>query len=266
MKIVRYLDAENNIGCGMQNADGSVETLTGELFSHLKPSGNKVIPVKILSPLIPSAIFCIGLNYRKHAQEMKAPVPQYPVIFMKAPNTVQNPFDPIYIPKQSEEVDYECELAVIIGKTCKNIKREDALKYVFGYTCANDVSARDWQSKRSGGQWIRAKSFDSFCPLGPCIVTADEIPNPNRLRIRTILNENTVQDSNTADMIFDVPALIEFLSADTTLSAGTVILTGTPSGVGMSANPPRWLKPGDKVTIDIENIGQLTNHVSLAQQ
>jgi 2-keto-4-pentenoate hydratase/2-oxohepta-3-ene-1,7-dioic acid hydratase in catechol pathway len=164
---------------------------------------------------------------------------------------------------RSDEVDYECELAVVIGKACKNVKRDSALDHVFGYTCANDVSARDWQIKRGGGQWSRGKFFDTFCPLGPCLVTADEIPDPNALAIKTVVSGETLQDWNTNDMIFDVPALIEFLSGSTTLLPGTVILTGTPHGVGMAAKPPRWLKPGDSVTIEIEKIGALTNPVEL---
>jgi 2-keto-4-pentenoate hydratase/2-oxohepta-3-ene-1,7-dioic acid hydratase in catechol pathway len=154
-------------------------------------------------------------------------------------------------------------LAVVIGRACKNVSRANALDYVLGYTCANDVSARDWQKIRSGGQWCRGKSFDTFGPIGPCLVTRDEIPNPNALRIRTIINGETLQDWNTNDMIFDVPTLIEFLSGSTTLLPGTVILTGTPHGVGMARNPARWLKPGDSVTIDIEKIGSLTNPVIL---
>lgn len=150
---------------------------------------------------------------------------------------------------------------MVIGKTCKNVKRENALDYVLGYTCGNDVSARDWQIKRGGGQWCRGKSFDTFAPLGPVLVTTDEIPNPNTLAIRTIVNGEVVQDWNTNDMIFDVPTLIEFLSGSTTLLPGTVIFTGTPHGVGMAAQPPRWLKPGDEVTVEIEKIGKLTNPV-----
>ena len=143
------------------------------------------------------------------------------------------------------------------------MKRDQALDYVLGYTCANDVSARDWQLKKGGGQWCRGKFFDTFAPLGPCLVTVDEITNPNSLSIRTILNGKIVQDWNTDDMIFDVPALIEFLSGSTTLLPGTVILTGTPHGVGMAAKPPRWLEAGDVVSIEIEGIGVLTNPVAL---
>ncbi len=162
----------------------------------------------------------------------------------------------------STKVDYECELAVVIGRACKNVARESALDCVLGYTCANDVSARDWQIERGGGQWCRGKFFDGFAPLGPCLVTPEDIPNPNALRIRTHLNGETVQDSNTDDMIFDVPSLIAFLSGSTTLRPGTVILTGTPEGVGMARKPPRWLRPGDEVSIEIEKIGTLTNPVA----
>jgi 2-keto-4-pentenoate hydratase/2-oxohepta-3-ene-1,7-dioic acid hydratase in catechol pathway len=265
MKIARYYDSEKNIRLGSLSEDGFAQRLCGELFSELKPEEYKEKPEKLLAPLLPAAIFCIGLNYRSHAREMGAPIPEYPVIFMKAPNTLQNALDPIFIPvaQKSDEVDYEGELAVIIGKTCKNVKRAEALKYVFGYACANDVSARDWQRQRSGGQWIRSKNFDSFCPLGPCIVTAAEISNPDNLAIRTFVNGDLVQNANTSDMIFDIASLIEFLSASTTLYAGTVILTGTPSGIGMSANPPRWLRPGDTVSVEIEKIGTLTNAVAM---
>jgi 2-keto-4-pentenoate hydratase/2-oxohepta-3-ene-1,7-dioic acid hydratase in catechol pathway len=177
---------------------------------------------------------------------------------------VQNPGDPIEIPRKlaSQEVDYECELAVVIGRRCKNVPRDRALDYVLGYTCANDVSARDWQRKPwGGGQWCQAKSFDTFCPLGPVLVTRDEIPDPNHLRIRTLLNGAAMQDWNTDDMIFDVPTLIEFLSGSKTLLPGTVILTGTPHGVGFARTPPVFVRPGDIVTIDIEKIGALTNPV-----
>ncbi len=203
------------------------------------------------------------LNYRHHAEETKAKIPEFPILFIKTPNTLQNPGDPIQLPTAlaSHQVDYECELAVVIGKTCKNVKREHALDHVFGYTAANDVSARDWQKNWGGGQWCRGKSFDTFAPLGPVLVTSDELPNPNSLGIKTIVNGETLQDWTTADMIFDVPTLIEFLSGSTTLYPGTVILTGTPHGVGMARTPPRWLQPGDEVTVEVEKIGRLTNPV-----
>jgi len=218
---------------------------------------------KRLAPVVPAAIIGIGLNYRRHAEESGAKVPEYPVVFAKTPNALQNPDDPIWIPTHlpSDQVDYECELAVVIGKACRNVPRERALDYVLGYTAANDVSARDWQMGKGGSQWSRGKSFDTFCPLGPCLVTRDDIPDPNALAIRTVLNGEVVQDWNTGDMIFDVPALIEFLSGSTTLVPGTVILTGTPHGVGMARTPPRWLRPGDVVTVEVEKIGALTNPV-----
>jgi 2-keto-4-pentenoate hydratase/2-oxohepta-3-ene-1,7-dioic acid hydratase in catechol pathway len=263
MKLLRYLDPEGNIHYGRYQSDSEIERLAGDPFSTLTPTGEAARVQKVLAPIQPVSILCIGLNYRHHAAESGAKSPDLPILFVKGTNALQNPGDPIAIPTHlaSDEVDYECELAVVIGKPCKNVSRENALDYVLGYTCANDVSARDWQIKRGGGQWCRGKFFDTFAPLGPVLVTSDEIPNPNALGIKTILNGETVQDWNTNDMIFDVPTLIEFLSGSTTLLPGTVILTGTPHGVGMAAKPPRWLKAGDTVTIEIENIGQLTNPV-----
>ncbi len=161
----------------------------------------------------------------------------------------------------SAKVDFECELAVVIGKRCKNVPRAQALDYVLGYTCANDVSARDWQKEGGGSQWCRGKTFDTFAPMGPSLVTVDELGAANNLRIRTLVNGEVMQDSSTSDMIFDVPTLIEFYSGSTTLMPGTVILTGTPSGVGMARKPPRFLSAGETVTIEIEKIGSLTNPV-----
>ncbi len=265
MRIIRYLNQDNQIHCGVPLADSRAERLEGDIYTSRNLSGKTDTVAKLLAPVTPTSILCIGLNYKHHAAESGMKPPELPILFVKGINTLQNHGDPIQIPTvlRSDEVDYECELAVIIGKPCKNVKRDTALEYVLGYTCANDVSARDWQIKKGGGQWCRGKFFDTFCPLGPCVVTPDEIPNPNTLGIRTILNGETVQDWNTNDMIFDVPALIEFLSGSTTLLPGTVILTGTPHGVGMAAKPPRWLKPGDTVTIEIEKIGALTNPVML---
>lgn len=267
MKIIRYQNPAGRIFYGAQQSSGETLRIEGDIFSDYRVTNEPAEIAKLLAPVAPTTICGIGLNYKRHAAESNLPIPQYPVLFVKGANTLQHPNEPILIPMhlRSDEVDYECELAVVIGKQCKNVRRENALDYVLGYTCANDVSARDWQIKRGGGQWCRGKFFDTFAPLGPRLVTRDEIPNPNALRIRTILNGETVQDWNTDDMIFDVPALIEFLSGSTTLLPGTVILTGTPHGVGMASKPPRWLKPGDRVTIDIEKIGALTNPVALEQ-
>lgn len=263
MKIIRYLDPQGAILHAALKPDGRAERLAGDIYSGFTPTGKTASISKLLAPIVPSSILCIGLNYKHHAAESGMKAPELPILFVKGINTLQNPGDPIVRPThlRSDEVDYECELAVVIGRACKNVSRAEALDYVLGYTCANDVSARDWQLKRGGGQWCRGKFFDTFAPLGPCLVTPDEIPDPQALGIRTILNGEVVQDWNTNDMIFDVAAIIEFLSGSTTLLPGTVILTGTPHGVGMAAKPPRWLKAGDTVTIEIENIGSLTNPV-----
>lgn len=263
MKIIRFLDPQGAIQYGEQRSETETTLLSGNLFTGLTSTGKSATVKKLLAPLVPTTILGIGLNYRRHAMETGAKLPEYPILFVKGPNTLQNPGDPILLPTflASKEVDYECELAVVIGQTCKNVSRAKALDYVLGYTCGNDVSARDWQKQKGGSQWCRGKTFDTFAPLGPCLVTADEIPNPNDLAIRTIVSGETLQDCNTSDMIFDVPTLIEFLSGSTTLLPGTVILTGTPHGVGMAMQPPRWLRAGDSVTIEIEKIGRLTNPV-----
>jgi 2-keto-4-pentenoate hydratase/2-oxohepta-3-ene-1,7-dioic acid hydratase in catechol pathway len=264
MKITRYMTPNGRIGYGSLEPDGTVLALEGDVMGELRATGRRAEMATSLAPVEPSAIIGVGLNYRRHAEEGGMAIPQRPVVFQKTLNTVQHPGAPILIPTHlpSEEVDYECELAVVLGRGGKNIPCERALDHVLGYTCANDVSARDWQLRMGGGQWGRGKMFDTFCPLGPVLVTPDEIPNPNRLQIRTRLNDEFVQDWNTADMIFDVPTLISFLSGSTTLQPGTVILTGTPHGVGMARKPPRWLRAGDSVTIDIEGIGSLTNPVA----
>ncbi|HVS53494.1 MAG TPA: fumarylacetoacetate hydrolase family protein [Opitutaceae bacterium] len=262
MKIIRHLTSSGP-ACAALQADGSAREIIGDLLGDFRVTDRVVTPGKLLAPLVPTNILCIGLNYKKHAAESNSPPPKHPVLFIKNTAALQNPGDPIEIPVKlpSTRVDYECELAVVIGRRCKNVPRAHALDYVLGYTCANDVSARDWQRDGGGGQWCQGKGFDTFCPLGPTLVTRDEIPNPNHLRIRTILNGETMQDWNTDDMIFDVPAIIEFLSSSKTLLPGTVILTGTPHGVGFARQPPVWLKAGDTVTIDIEKIGALTNPV-----
>jgi len=263
MKIIRYQSDSGAIHYAALQADGAAFELEGDLFTGLKGTSRPATVRKVLAPVAPVAIICIGLNYRQHAAETHAPLPQYPVVFMKTVSAVQNPGDPILLPRwmPSAKVDFEAELAVVIGKACKNVSRAEALGYVLGYTAANDVSARDWQKEGGGSQWCRGKTFDTFAPLGPCLVTPDEISNPNALRLRTVIGEEVLQDCSTADMIFDVPTLIEFLSGSTTLLPGTVILTGTPHGVGMARNPQRFLQPGESVTIEIEGIGSLTNPV-----
>lgn len=268
MKIIRYLDSQNQIRHAAQGENGEhrvLELQSDSIFGEVRVTDETAQITKLLAPIVPSSIICIGLNYREHALETKAPIPQWPVVFMKFPSSLQNPEDAIVLPRhlESSQVDYEGELVVIIGKTCKNVSRENALDYVFGYTIGNDVSARDWQkdAAKSGSQWCRAKSFDTFAPLGPCVVTRDTIPNPNELALSTRVNGEELQRSHTSDMIFDVSTLIEFLSGSTTLLSGTAIFTGTPSGVGMARKPARWLRDGDTVEIEIEQIGVLRNRV-----
>jgi 2-keto-4-pentenoate hydratase/2-oxohepta-3-ene-1,7-dioic acid hydratase in catechol pathway len=263
MKIVRFL-AGGTEQLGSLHDDGRVTLLEGDLFGPLCDTGRPVMMDKLLAPLEPRDILCVGLNYKRHAAESGAEPPAHPVLFLKNSGAVQNPGDPIFLPRflRSDKVDYEAELAVVIGTACHNVRREDAFAHVLGYTCGNDVSARDWQRNGGGGQWCRGKSFATFCPLGPAIVTTDEIPDPGVLGIKTLLNGEVMQDCSTADMIFDVPALVAFLSASMLLRPGTVILTGTPHGVGFARTPPVFLQPGDTVTVEIDRIGRLTNPVA----
>ena len=262
MKLIRHLTPNGPAYAALQ-PNGSAREIVGDLFGDFRVTDRVVQPGKLLAPLVPTCMPAIGLNYAKHAAEGGKPPPVRPMWFMKLPGTVQNPGDPIMLPasQPTAQPDYEAELAIILKRPARNVSKARALDYVLGFTCANDVSARDWQRELGGGQFCHAKGFDTFCPLGPVIVTPDELGNPNALRIRSILNGTVMQDSNTADQIFDVPTVIEFLTADKTLPAGTVILTGTPEGVGFARRPPIWLKPGDTIAVEIETIGTLTNPV-----
>ena len=263
MRIARFVSTGGIVRLGQPVDDRAALPIEGDLFSEYRVGERPVEIAKLLSPIVPTDILCIGLNYREHAAESNSEVPENPMLFIKSSNALNHPFDPIPVPRLTSQVDYEGELAVVIGKTAKHVPRARALDYVLGYTCANDVSARDWQKEKrlNGGQFARGKSFDGFCPLGPWLVTADEVPDPNKLRLRTTLNGQVMQDHTTADMIFDVPALIESLSSTMTLRPGTVILTGTPRGVGSARKPPVWMKAGDRVTVEIEKIGRLENPV-----
>lgn len=262
MKIARLKLSDGSISHAICHSSGGFTQAEGDIYQGLSDTG-KHIDGKVLAPVIPTDVLCIGLNYKKHAEEGGQDMPEHPVLFFKTTTSVQNPDDPIILPRKlaSEKVDYEAELVVVIGKLCFNVDKKDALNYVLGYTCANDVSARDWQRHGGGGQWCRGKTFATFCPLGPLLVTPDEIPDPNNLEIRSVLNGETMQDWTTGDMIFDVPTLIEFLSGSTVLAPSTIILTGTPHGVGFARNPPVYMKDGDEITIEIEKIGKLTNPV-----
>ena len=272
MRIVRFFDENDNLQVGREIDDVSAEIMLGDILSprglqSLAPTGQIANIKRRLAPLLPNNIFCIGRNYAEHAKEGNAEIPTSPVIFMKPTTTMTNPDSPVIIPactSKKGEVDYEAELVVVIGTAGRNIPEEKALDHVLGYTCGNDISARKWQKHSGGGQWIRGKSFDTFCPLGPVLLTADEIPDPQSLRISTTLNGKTMQDDTTANMIFTVAHLISFISQDTTLIPGSIIMTGTPSGVGFARKPPVWLTPNDSVTVSISKIGSLTNPIESA--
>ncbi|HVO68339.1 MAG TPA: fumarylacetoacetate hydrolase family protein [Syntrophales bacterium] len=264
MKLIHFITRENTELCGLYKPEHPDRALVirGDMFEDFEVTSELAEIHSILPPISPCNILALGLNYRKHADETKVSYPDIPIVFIKATSSVIGHMSPILLPAAGpENVDYEAELAVIIRKKVKNIPPSEVLDCILGYTCANDVSARDWQIEKQKKQWARGKSFDTFCPLGPYLVTRDEISDPQNLRIRTILNGRTVQDSNTSDMIFDIPAIVSDLSRSMTLLPGTVILTGTPEGVGFTRQPPLFLKDGDSVTIEIEKIGKLTNPV-----
>lgn len=215
---------------------------------------------RLLAPVPrPGKIVCVGLNYRDHAAEAKMPLPDRPLLFAKYPSSVIGSGDEIRLPASSTRVDFEAELAVVIGRRARRVSASEALAHVFGYTNANDVSERDFQ--KHDGQWIRAKSCDTFAPLGPAVVTADEAGGPHALPIRLRLNGQTLQDSNTGQFVFDVPTLIESISETATLEPGDVILTGTPPGVGFARQPPVYLRDGDLVEVAVGDLGVLSNRV-----
>ena len=266
MKLIRFKDASGAVRLGEPvgkdgaSTGGKARVIRGDVFGSRELTDETVAVARLLAPVEPANIIAIGLNYRRHAEESGLAVPEAPVIFVKLTTSVIGPGEPILLPADApDEVDYEAELAVVIGKTARKVSEADALKFVLGYTCANDVSARDCQVRRDK-QWARAKSFDTFCPLGPCLVI-DPAMNPNALALRCRLNGDPVQDSNTADMIFPVASLVSYLSHQFTLVPGTVILTGTPEGVGFARKPQRYLRPGDTVVVEIDGIGGLANPV-----
>ncbi len=264
MQIIRFISEDNKVYMGCDPDEKSAAVINGDIYSDVSISAQRQPIKKILPPILPAAIFCIGLNYRLHAKETGLAMPEYPVVFMKNLGAAAGHLDDIEIPVSCAdipEVDYEAELAVIIKKPAKNVTEENALDHVLGYTCANDVSARRWQKNAGGGQWVKGKSFDTFCPFGPWIVTSDEIEDPGELDIECVLNGTTMQKSNTGDMIFTVAQIVSYLSQSATLMPGTLILTGTPSGVGFTRKPPVFLSPGDVLETKIEKIGVLKNQV-----
>ena len=266
MKLIRFIseDGRELYGDFDQRRPGRARVIEGDIFGVFNATSEEATIKTLLAPVSPPNVLALGLNYRRHADETGMGHPDIPVMFIKTTNTVIGPGSPIILPTAGpDEVDYEAELAVIIGREAKNVSPQDAMNYVLGYTCANDVSARDWQIHKQKNQWARGKSFDTFCPLGPCIVTRDEIPDPDNLRIRAILNRKILQDSNTSDMLFDVRTIVSDLSRSMTLLPGTVILMGTPEGVGFTRKPPVFLKEGDVITVNIEKIGELTNPVTM---
>jgi 2-keto-4-pentenoate hydratase/2-oxohepta-3-ene-1,7-dioic acid hydratase in catechol pathway len=215
-------------------------------------------PLKRLPPVpSPEKIICIGLNYADHARETKAQIPSCPVVFSKFPTALLPHEGTVRLPRESQQVDYEAELVLVIGRGGRRILESNARSHIAAYTCGNDVSARDWQKNKPGGQWLSGKSFDTFAPCGPWMVTADEIPDPSKLDIRLRLNGQVMQESNTSELIFPVDQLVSYVSQFCTLHPGDLVYTGTPSGVGMGRTPPVYLKPGDVTEVEIERIGVL---------
>ncbi len=277
MILTRLTDAQGRVRFGQDLGDGTARLFAqGHGYDPEKLTDEVVVIGCRLAPIVPPNIFCIGLNYREHAEETNAAIPERPVIFMKPTTTLCAPGGEVVVPhaklRESDgpELDSEAELAVVMGvnregQPAKDVSEGEALEYVLGYACGNDLSARRWQKHGGGGQWVRGKGFDTFCPLGPVIVTPgsgqDEIADAQNLTITGRLNDRVMQSSHTSDMIFSVAQIISFLSRDTTLLPGTVILTGTPPGVGFVREPAVWVRPGDTVAVEIEGIGVLRNPV-----
>ena len=272
MKLLRYgpagqekpglLDRDGNV----RDLSGAVRDIDGEALApasldrlrRLDPASLPLVPsTPRLGPCVGkvSKIVAIGLNYRLHAQEAGAAIPTEPIFFMKATSSICGPNDDVIIPKNSQKTDYEVELGIVIGNLARHVAQADARKHVAGYCVVNDVSEREFQIER-GGQWTKGKSADTFCPTGPWLVTADEVPEPGKLALWTEVNGERRQNSNTADLIFGVDEIVSYVSQFMTLLPGDVIPTGTPSGVGMGFKPPKFLKPGDRVRLSVEGLGE----------
>ncbi|HZU91664.1 MAG TPA: fumarylacetoacetate hydrolase family protein [Stellaceae bacterium] len=272
MKLLRYGPAGQEKP-GMLDPQGQIRDLSGvvpdiagdalapaslDRLRRLDPATLPAVPGSPrLGPCVGavSKVVAIGLNYRLHAAETGAPIPKEPIFFMKATSSISGPNDEVIIPKGSEKTDYEVELGIVIGTTARYIAVHDAPKHIAGYCIVNDVSEREFQIER-GGQWTKGKSADTFCPLGPWLVTADEVPNPGALTLWTEVNGERRQDSSTSDLIFGIDHLVSYVSDFMTLYPGDVIPTGTPSGVGLGFKPPKFLKPGDRVRLSVEGLGE----------
>ena len=246
--LLELIQTDQWMGLDSPNGDGNQQIDLGD--------------VELLAPIVGmEKVICIGVNYADHAREMGGEPPELPVVFNKFPSTIIANNAEIRLPSISSKVDFEAELVVVIGKRGKHIARETAMDHVFGYCCGNDISARDWQKGRPGGQWLLGKTFDTFGPLGPVIATRDEISDPHRLAIQSRLNGNVMQDSNTDQLIFPIDYLISHISQFVTLKPGDLLFTGTPPGVGAGRNPPIFLKPGDELEVEVEGLGVLKNRV-----
>lgn len=279
MKITRFLGADNTATWGISVGSSVMDvravdntlpdsvigliaqwdTIQDKLATAMK-SASQVNPISRLAPVEQGGkIICIGLNYRDHAVESGMAIPEEPVVFCKLGNSMCGPDDPIILPHNSSKVDYEAELVIVMGKSIRHANLQQAKESIFGFTCGHDVSARDWQMHKPGGQWLLGKTFDNFAPIGPDIVTADEISAPESLAITMRINGETYQDSTTAQFIFSTAEVVAYLSTVMTLNPGDIIFTGTPPGVGFARKPPRYLLPGDVCEVTIEKIGTLTN-------
>jgi len=260
MKIARFVDSDGVERLGQPTGPDRARVIEGDLFGEYRLGQAEATIARLLPPVWPPNVFGIGLNYHEHAAEGGREAPNKPLVFLKATTSVVAAGEPVRLPPSApEEVDFEAELAVVIGRRAARVSLQAAPDYVLGYTCANDVTARDCQ-KRLDKQWARAKGFDTFCPLGPVMVTPDEF-DPSEATVESFLNGQPMQRGHAADMIFDCPALVSYLSHQFTLLPGTVICTGTPAGVGYSRQPPVFLRPGDRITVRIAGIGDLTNPV-----
>ena len=270
MRLVTY-EHRGRTGVGIAGDGGVAPTAYDDLIALIRdgvtpePTGDPFEPDRLLVPVRPGKVLCCGINYKSHSAEAASSLPENPYFFAKLPNAVAGPGDPIVVPFPEAKVDWEVELAFVIGRRAKYVSAADAMDYVFGYTLLHDVSERvmqlDWTSRTQSTQITLGKNPDGFSPIGPCIVTKDEIPDPGNVRIGTSVNGVRKQDASTSDWIFSIPTMIEFVTSLVTLEPGDVVSTGTPDGIGYFRDPPEVLQPGDEVTIEAEGIGQLTNPV-----